>query len=275
MKKNCLNCNKEMNVKPSHYKRKKYCSRGCQTAHQKANPPQYWKELSNKVLVNCSYCNNDFFRKPSAINTTNFCNRECKRLYQLKNGHLINQHLKKLVELQCNYCNESFSVPPNRQYTAKYCSKTCLGKANGKRAHNQLNRKKILECSYCKNTVVKKRSTIRALNFCGKECMSKYYVETGMFTGENSGTWNGGKINYYGPNWHSQRRKARERDNYTCQDCGIHEKDYGQELSVHHIKPFKEFNGDWKNANKLSNLISLCEYPCHRKRHSKMVDDIV
>jgi 5-methylcytosine-specific restriction endonuclease McrA len=93
-----------------------------------------------------------------------------------------------------------------------------------------------------------------------------------MFTGENSGTWNGGDIDYYGPNWLHQRRLARKRDQFTCQDCGSTEKDYGKELSVHHIIPFRKFNGDWENANVLNNLICLCEYPCHRKRHSNMVD---
>ena len=64
-----------------------------------------------------------------------------------------------------------------------------------------------------------------------------------------------------------------------CLNCGkeinVKPSKYGQELSVHHIIPFKQFNGDWKKANQLSNLISLCEFPCHRKRHSRMVDDIV
>lgn len=105
--------------------------------------------------------------------------------------------------------------------------------------------------------------------------MGSYYAENQMFTGENSGTWAGGEINYYGPNWYHQRRKVRKRDNYTCQDCGITEKEYGNQLSVHHIGPFRNFHGDWRKANELSNLISLCEYPCHRKRHSKMVGDIV
>lgn len=269
MIKNCLNCNKEIKVKPSHYERKKYCSRECKTLYQKENPPTFWQSMSTKKALECSYCKQNLHRKPSAINTTNFCNVECKTLYQLKNGHLINQHLRKEIQLQCEYCNKVFSIPPNRQETAKFCSINCLGKSNGKRAKVKLSRKIILECSYCKSTFEKKRSTIKELNFCHMECMSKYYSETGMFSGENSGTWNGGKINYYGSNWHSQRRKARERDNYTCQDCGIREEIYGQELSVHHIKPFKEFKGDWKNANKLSNLISLCESPCHRKRHSK------
>lgn len=107
--------------------------------------------------------------------------------------------------------------------------------------------------------------------------MGNYYTESEMFSGENSGTWAGGDINYYGPNWLSQRKKARERDNFTCQDCGITEEQYGRELSVHHIVPFRKFNGDLEKANQLANLIILCEYPCHRKRHSKknLVDDIV
>ncbi|WP_083443600.1 HNH endonuclease [Ornithinibacillus contaminans] len=69
--------------------------------------------------------------------------------------------------------------------------------------------------------------------------------------------------------------KVRKRDNYTCQDCGITEEEYGSQLSVHHIIPFRKCNGDWKKANELSILVTLCEQPYHGKRHSKMVDDIV
>lgn len=38
------------------------------------------------------------------------------------------------------------------------------------------------------------------------------------------------------------------------------------ELSVHHIVPFISFD-DYLEANKLDNLVSVCE-PCHRKIHS-------
>ncbi|WP_106497166.1 HNH endonuclease [Lentibacillus sp. Marseille-P4043] len=96
------------------------------------------------------------------------------------------------------------------------------------------------------------------------------------FVPENNLAWQGGDIDYYGPNWRSQRKKARIRDNFTCQDCGLTEKEYGKELSVHHIIPFREFKGDWEEANRLSNLVCLCEHPCHRNRHkNNMVDDIV
>jgi predicted HNH restriction endonuclease len=38
----------------------------------------------------------------------------------------------------------------------------------------------------------------------------------------------------------------------------------GYSLDVHHIVPFRTFKGDWRKANELSNLITLCRN-CHRK----------
>jgi hypothetical protein len=211
-------------------------------------------------------------RKPSNIFNKNFCNLKCKQLYQLKYGHLINQHLVNQVEKICFICGISFNVPKNREHSAKYCSKGCLGKANGRKGKVLYKKKILITCEKCGKEFEKKPSTIRKLNFCSTTCMGDYYSESKMFTGENSGTWNGGDIGYYGPNWLHQRRLARKRDQFTCQDCGRTEKDYGKELSVHHIIPFRKFNGDWERANVLNNLICLCEYPCHRKRHSNTVD---
>jgi 5-methylcytosine-specific restriction endonuclease McrA len=257
-----------MQVKPSQYERKKYCSRKCKIDYQKKNPPLYWKQMSKKQLIHCTYCGKELLRKPSNIFKNNFCNKECKRLFQIKNGHLINQHLRKDVKLICKWCGKQFIVPENRKATAKYCSKECLGRANGERGKRLYKKRITISCEYCKKPFEKKPSELRKLNFCSFDCMGKYYAESKMFSGENNGAWNGGDISYYGPNWYSQRRKARKRDNYTCQDCGIIEQEYGRELSIHHIVPFRNFKGDWERANELSNLVSLCE-PCHRKRHSK------
>ena len=60
------------------------------------------------------------------------------------------------------------------------------------------------------------------------------------------------------------KRKIRKRDNYTCQVCGITEKEYkensGKKLSVHHI--------DYDNNNcKQENVISLCN-SCHSKTNT-------
>ena len=73
-----------------------------------------------------------------------------------------------------------------------------------------------------------------------------------------------------GPNWRSQRRRARDRDRYICQVCGAAEDALGREHDVHHIRPFREFghvpgiNNSYLEANALDNLISLCR-TCHRR----------
>lgn len=89
-------------------------------------------------------------------------------------------------------------------------------------------------------------------------------------TGEDNWAWKGGEIGYYGPNWYSQRRHARERDNHTCQLCSINKVELGRNMDVHHKIDFKKFdyvpgeNDYYLNANQLNNLISLC-YRCHLK----------
>jgi DEAD/DEAH box helicase domain-containing protein len=67
--------------------------------------------------------------------------------------------------------------------------------------------------------------------------------------------------NRYGPNWPQQRDAARQRDNYTCQNCGLRED--GRSHDVHHKIPFKAFD-NFMEANRLENLITLCP-TCHRR----------
>jgi DEAD/DEAH box helicase domain-containing protein len=74
----------------------------------------------------------------------------------------------------------------------------------------------------------------------------------------------------YGPNWETQRRRARERDGYVCRACGLPEGAMGREHDVHHIVPFRKFNyrpGEneaYLEANRLENLITLCRR-CHAR----------
>jgi DEAD/DEAH box helicase domain-containing protein len=67
--------------------------------------------------------------------------------------------------------------------------------------------------------------------------------------------------NKYGPGWPRQRQAARERDNYTCQNCGLREE--GRTLEVHHKIPFRAFEHP-NEANRLDNLVTLCP-TCHRR----------
>ncbi len=56
---------------------------------------------------------------------------------------------------------------------------------------------------------------------------------------------------------HCAKRKARARDNSTCQHCGA------AGVDVHRIRPFRLFTC-YVEANDLANLITLCK-PCHRR----------
>jgi DEAD/DEAH box helicase domain-containing protein len=67
--------------------------------------------------------------------------------------------------------------------------------------------------------------------------------------------------NYYGLNWNVQRNRARARDGYICQVCGVPEQDRNHD--VHHKIPFRTF-ASYKQANQLSNLVTLCR-PCHSR----------
>lgn len=71
-----------------------------------------------------------------------------------------------------------------------------------------------------------------------------------------------------GPDWPTQRDRARARDGYRCVRCGAVERP-GRQHDVHHVIPFREFgwvpgeNDRYREANRLTNLITLCPQ-CHR-----------
>lgn len=80
-------------------------------------------------------------------------------------------------------------------------------------------------------------------------------------TGENSSNWKGGisrsyKTGYYSIEYKSWRKQVFERDDYTCQHCGV--RGY---ITAHHIKSFAYYP---KLKYILSNGITLCEN-CHSK----------
>lgn len=125
-------------------------------------------------------------------------------------------------------------------------------------------------CEVCGKPFYVIPSEIKRARFCSKQCLGKMksgpngiYFACARYGSDNP-QWRGGRDkNYYGPNWHQQRRSARKRDNDTCQKCGKTERDNGRKLDVHHIQDFREFGIErYQEANQLSNLISLCRC-CH------------
>jgi DEAD/DEAH box helicase domain-containing protein len=88
------------------------------------------------------------------------------------------------------------------------------------------------------------------------------------------GWWVGEHITARGPNWPVQRDCTRRRDNYRCRWCGAPERP-GHQHDVHHIVPFREFhwlpeqNENYREANQLANLITLCP-TCHRRAEQQV-----
>ena len=191
-----------------------------------------------------------------------FCCRECANLAMRNN--------KIHHTVKCHSCGKSIE---RRVTTQKhfFCNDRCRGDwmKHARRGENSLAFKpRNRKCEYCGKSVRRspahlKRNTI---HFCSIECKSKWQSEN--WCGENNPLWKGGEC-YYGKSWKYQRRKARKRDKYICQSCGMSEKENGQALDAHHIIPFRKFNyipdenENHKQANRLSNLVCLCRQ-CHQ-----------
>ena len=94
------------------------------------------------------------------------------------------------------------------------------------------------------------------LNFCSETCRKAWVEESLSFEVELNR-----KAGHRGANWSLQARKARERDSYACQSCGVTEEELGRQLDVHHKIPYRSFKSNVE-ANKLEHLVSVCP-KCH------------
>lgn len=85
--------------------------------------------------------------------------------------------------------------------------------------------------------------------------LSDFYDEFLAKSGNTS------KANNYGKDWKEISQAVKQRDHFTCQNCGKIES--FASFDVHHIKPFKSFSNT-RQANSMENLITLCKQ-CHRQ----------
>lgn len=214
-------------------------------------------------IINCFQCGQSFHRKQSHINRVvrQFCSNACRGMWQSEQTRFKHPH-HKLKTVICFGCKNP-TIKSNwqiKRHKKMFCSKECY-----LRWKASISKSEYKSCYICGK---KKRFDVSKLKrnkffFCSKKC--KAIWDSQRMSGKNHPMWNGGRIDYYGPDWHRQKRKARKRDNYTCQDCGIHESILGKCLDVHHLIAYK-INHD----NSLLNLISLCP-SCHMIREWAIV----
>jgi 5-methylcytosine-specific restriction endonuclease McrA len=157
-----------------------------------------------------------------------------------------------LIDTTCQTCGATFQVSPSRfkHGRGKSCSPACQHAAVARKLQMRV----TLTCHGCGCEYARAPSHAASDSGKGKYC-SRHCRDTHRIRGLHP-QYLGGPDDYRGPNWQSQKRKAKSRDNRTCQHC----QSVGSD--VHHIRPFRLFS-DYLEANNLSNLITLCR-PCHR-----------
>lgn len=223
------------------------------------------------VTRNCPQCGRDF-QSRTGTNSTECCSHRCADLFRKE---------KARKPQECIICGRGFKpeFPPSH-YRRKTCSPECqsiylsrafstpeqlaIRSANGKqnqgRTHpeRQVTIEKVcIQCGskYSMSGHVPKERREES-RFCSHDCWYKFI----RLHPDKHPSWRGGRFPYYGGDWNEKSRQARMRDNNTCQRCGKYQTE--PLLDVHHIKP-RRFFEFWKNANDLSNLITLCK-ACHK-----------
>lgn len=252
----CAFCSHEFSHRPSHPQT--YCSKEC--AYQA-------REAGKYETISCATCNKPVRSLKSW--PRRYCSRACSG-----KGNTWNQRevATGRVTLNCQQCGKQFSAV--RSAEARFCSIPCkchwaavhLVGENHWRTGQKPGRSKHLppplvkQCEVCGKEFVKAPGLAPRYFCCSRACGAIRFGR--LHSGENHYHWKGGRPSYYGPNWNSQRRKARARDK-VCQDCGKTPQEHGRALCVHHLRRFGDFGLErYLEANDLSNLITLC-CTCH------------
>lgn len=237
----CGNCGNQFTRVPSKAMAAiQYCSRKCFIDARRKGVLRIEKK--------CQYCGNIFHTIPARQERSKYCSLKCQHLGQ-----------RETVEVKCDYCGKSFTDYPCKiKAGRRFCSNSCCTAANDKRIKSN--------CKNCGKSFYTSRSYLERGHglYCSRDCASQ------ANSGSGNKLWRGGGRVNRGPNWRRQRKLARLRDGGVCQRCGRKPKKGDRKFPVHHIKPYREFNGDYLAANDLLNLITLC-HRCHPRAEQGII----
>ena len=259
--KKCLWCGTEFEKKTN----KKYCSVEC-------------RNFARFGKTKCVICGKEIQKTGRDVK---HCSMACVYKASLERNGLGFEFISirsdkkaqaRFVTIPCGKCGKHVEkrVGDHRRdlnkYGCSFCSNECARIYNGQT--------KELICSECGKDFHRGRSEYNNYNskggktFCSRVCKDKNidYILRGA---DHYNYVDGESKNHRGYGWKRIRKEVRERDNYTCQHCGKHEKELGKKLDVHHKIPFREFE-DHKEANNMNNLIGLCA-SCHHTEEQRYV----
>lgn len=218
--------------------------------------------------LDCTHCGDEYEAKDYRADESKFCSRSCANT---ANAAQIAESQKDRVQCECDRCGGEYEVVRSKADRTRFCSSSCrskqvaddvgLGTEVTPPGGRDPDKWETFECEWCGDAYEDYAHRADRTRWCSSECRHEGVGE--INSGENSHLWTGNKEYDRGQNWHTQRRRARKRDDYECQRCGLHEDDHYRQLSVHHITPFDEFDG-YEEANRLDNLVTMCQ-KCHQK----------
>ncbi|MFC4823991.1 HNH endonuclease [Halorussus aquaticus] len=201
----------------------------------------------------CNGCGTEFYDAKSRLKYCGDCN---------PNTGENNGNWKGAKDVgACQLCESEFTYYPSEK-KGTYCPE-CVESADGLLPQNSTTKNRVsVSCLYCETTleVYPSRAETRKRGvFCDSDCYGAWLSEN--IVGENHHQWEGGDFDY-GQKWWRVRREALERDDYTCQHCGISKDEIGRNPDVHHVERVRDFERTEK-AHTLENVITLCR-SCHR-----------
>jgi len=185
----------------------------------------------------CKQCGKEFGSYPASKRI--FCSRPCFRMS--RRGKLIKP------STPCLICGN----PVRRRTRNKCCSFKCAGIAS--RGRPSWNKGKKLSKEHIEKM---RKAHLGSKHVLSTEAKISFRQK---MSGENSPNWRGGITSFNKIERAKFRQKVQkqvfERDNYTCQICGI----YGKQLQVDHIQSWKDYI---EARFDLSNCRTLC-MDCH------------
>ncbi len=287
----CDNCGDEISRPPCFVNDNNFCDMDCM-GEFRAEKNEYWS--GGDRSVECDWCGEDIKKKPSAMKEKNFCDYSCFGDWCSENrvgedspfyGETHSEEaLEKLRNRDYNWQKgeNNHNYGGLSEETKLKMSETMKEKAENGELYAQKNEdfKEMMsrrmsgsnsprwnrvkrECGNCGADVKVPRHKldVNDNHFCDRDCYWSWRRDVKPISGEKNYNWQGGYEYNYGDNWKEQRQKALDRDNGKCQICGAADNVNGWDLDIHHIVPFREFS-DYREANKLKNLVALCR-SCH------------
>lgn len=200
--------------------------------------------------MQCEGCGSNFFDPKKQLK---YC-RECNSYAGENNGNWRDAQ----EEGECIVCGESFTYYPSEK-SGKYCSDCYQDpEVSGNPPQEWWgDGSRAVSCEQCEDdfTVYRWKAENQDVFFCGRDCYARWLSKR-----RGSGRT---PKKAYGLYWQSARKRTLERDEFTCQKCGVEQSELGESLHVHHILPVRIFN-DPSKAHTLDNLVTLCS-SCHTR----------